>query len=176
MGFTNSAFSLVGDRARGRRWQAFVHIPRGDPCIVLLQQHAVDRHAPSAGSWRTFGCAQVGPGQGYPYEAFVTPTETHDHGVALCVMVKTWGTHKTIETVVNNGWRLPAVGGWWWVAVGGLEVGGGWWSVGSRRLAVGGWSSLGAVLRGCASYEHPWSRLICGWGLGEIWDGTRCVL
>ena len=40
-----------------------------------------------------------------------------------------------IETVLNNGWRLVAVGGWWLVVGGGgrLAVGSGW------RLVVGGW-------------------------------------
>ena len=39
------------------------------------------------------------------------PTETDVHGDALCFMVKTWARHKTTETVMNNGWRLVAVGG-----------------------------------------------------------------
>ena len=43
-------------------------------------------------------------------------------------MVKTWARYKTTEALLDNGWRLAAVGGWWWLAVGG-------W----RRLAVGGW-------------------------------------
>ena len=34
---------------------------------------------------------------------FVTPTETKVHGDAFCFMVKTWATHKTTETVLNNG-------------------------------------------------------------------------
>ena len=49
-------------------------------------------------------------------------------------MVKTWVRHKTTEALLNDGWRLVAVGGWWR-----LEVGG--W-----RLVVGGWWSPGAVL------------------------------
>ena len=75
----------------------------------------------------------------------MTPIKTNVHGDLLCVMVKTWARHKTKEKVLNNGWRLVAVGGWQ-LAVGGgwrLAVGGGW------RLAVGGWWSLGAVLEGC---------------------------
>ena len=69
-------------------------------------------------------------------QAFVTPTETNVHGDALCFMVNKWARHKTTETVLNNGWRLVAVGGWWrLVAVGGwwlVAVGGGW------RLVVPG--------------------------------------
>ena len=46
-------------------------------------------------------------------------------------MVKTWATHKTTETVLNNRWQLAADGGWQ------LVIGGGW------RLAVGGpWGLL----------------------------------
>ena len=87
----------------------------------------------------------------------------------LGFMVKTWARHKTRETVLDNLWRLVAVGGWrlavggWWrLAVGGwqLAVGGwwrlavgGWWrlAVGGWRLAAvgGGWRSLRAVLEGC---------------------------
>ena len=54
---------------------------------------------------------------------FVTPTEMNVHGDALCFMVK---THKTTEKVLNDGWRLEAVGGWRLVAFGGwrLEVSG----------------------------------------------------
>ena len=40
------------------------------------------------------------------------------HGDALCFMVKTWA-HKTTEALLNNGWRLVAVGGGWRLAVGG---------------------------------------------------------
>ena len=66
------------------------------------------------------------------------------HGDSFCFMVKIWARHKTTETVLNNGWRLVAVGGWrlvtvgsvWHLAIGGwwrlVAVGGGW------RLAVGG--------------------------------------
>ena len=43
---------------------------------------------------------------------FVTPTETKVHGDALCFMVMTGARHKTTETVLANGWRLAAVGGW----------------------------------------------------------------
>ena len=35
------------------------------------------------------------------------------HGDALCFMVKTWARHKTTNSMLNNGWRLVAVGGWW---------------------------------------------------------------
>ena len=42
----------------------------------------------------------------------VTPTETNVHGDALCFMVKTWARQKTTEALLNNGWRLAAVGGW----------------------------------------------------------------
>ena len=38
-------------------------------------------------------------------------------GDALCFMVKTRTRHKTIETVLNNGWRLVAVGGGWRLVV-----------------------------------------------------------
>ena len=41
---------------------------------------------------------------------FVTSTQTNVHGDALCFMVKTWGRHKTTETVLNGGRRLAAVG------------------------------------------------------------------
>ena len=73
----------------------------------------------------------------------ITPTEGIVHGDALCFMGKTWVTHKTTETVLNNGWRLAAVGGWRLV-VGGWRrlVVGGWWlaAVGGWRLVVdGGW-------------------------------------
>ena len=100
-------------------------------------------------------------GQGGPYrkkKRFATPTEASVHGDALCFMVKTWAGHKTTETVVNNGWRLAAVGGWRLAAVGGWRLA----AVGGWRLAVGGWRlavcgvgrvggrwSLGAVLKGC---------------------------
>ena len=73
---------------------------------------------------------------------FVTPTENNVHGDALCFMVKTWATHKTTETALNNGWWL-AVGGSWRSAVGvgwRWVVGGGWrLEAGGRRSAVGGW-------------------------------------
>ena len=51
------------------------------------------------------------------------PTETNVDGDALSFMVKTWAKRKTTETVVNNGWRLVAVGGCQ------LVVGGGWWQL-----------------------------------------------
>ena len=99
--------------------------------------------------------------------SLVTPTETSPHRDALCFVVKTWARHKTTETVLSNGWRLPAVGGRWRLAVGGgwqLAVGGwwrlavgGWWRwavCGSWRLAVGGWWSVGAVLKGCPSRKN----------------------
>ena len=68
--------------------------------------------------------------------------ETKLHGDALCFIVKTWARYKTTQTVLNNGWRLAAVGGWRRLAA----VGGGWWlaAVGSWRLVVlGGWRVLG---------------------------------
>ena len=82
---------------------------------------------------------------------FVMPTETNLHEDALCFMGRTWARHGTTEALLNNGWRLAAVGGWWRSA-----VGGGWWTaagswrlaVGGWRLAVGGWWSLGAVPKG----------------------------
>ena len=46
-------------------------------------------------------------------KGFATPTAMNVHGDALCFMVKTWAAHKTTETVLNNGWRLAAVGGGW---------------------------------------------------------------
>ena len=69
----------------------------------------------------------------------MTPKEPNVHGDALCFMVKTWARHKTTEPLLNNGWRLVAVGGW--------------------RLAVGGWrlavgSSPGAVFKDCPSQKH----------------------
>ena len=63
----------------------------------------------------------------------MTPTERDVRGdTTLCFMGKTWARHKTTETVLNNGWRLAAVGGWW-LAVGGWRL-----AVGGWRLAVGG--------------------------------------
>ena len=53
-----------------------------------------------------------------------TPIETNLHGDALCFVVRTWARHKTMETVLNNGWQLT-VEGWR------LAVGGGWWSLGA---------------------------------------------
>ena len=65
---------------------------------------------------------------------FVTPTETNVHGDALCFTVETWAMHKTMQALLNNGWRLVVGGGW--------------------RLAVdGGWRSLGAVLKDKRSPE-----------------------
>ena len=73
-----------------------------------------------------------------------------------------WSRYKITETVLNNGWRLMAVGswGWWLVAVGDwrLMAAGdgwrlavsGWWRLavgGGWRLAVGGWWPLRAVLK-----------------------------
>ena len=46
---------------------------------------------------------------------------------ALCFMVKTWGTHKTTETALSNGWQL-AVGSGCRLVVGSLWM-----------LVVGGW-------------------------------------
>ena len=40
------------------------------------------------------------------------PTETNVQRNALCFMVKTWARRNTTETVLKNGWRLVAVGGW----------------------------------------------------------------
>ena len=73
-------------------------------------------------------------------------TFTNVHGDALCFVVKTWARHSTTDALLNNVWRLAAVGGWWQlVAVGDgrLAVGGG-----GRWAAVGGpwWLSLGGVL------------------------------
>ena len=45
---------------------------------------------------------------------------TDVHGDALCYVVKTWARQKTTEALLNNGWRLAAVGGWR------LAVGGPW--------------------------------------------------
>ena len=45
------------------------------------------------------------------------PTEKNVHGDTLCFMVKIWARHKTTETVLNNGWRLAAVGACWLVVV-----------------------------------------------------------
>ena len=74
-------------------------------------------------------------------KAFVKGTNIH--GDALCFVVKTWGRHTTTETLLNNGWRLAAVGGWWRLAVGAwwvLAAVGGWRlvAVGNWQLAVGG--------------------------------------
>ena len=70
-------------------------------------------------------------------KTFVTLTETNVHGDALCFMVKTW-THTTTEALLNNGWWLAAVGGWWRLAVDGWQL-----------VVVGGWWPLGVVLKGC---------------------------
>ena len=43
---------------------------------------------------------------------------------ALCFIVKTWARHKTPEVVLNNGWRLAAIGGTWRLVVGGVYPGG----------------------------------------------------
>ena len=37
-------------------------------------------------------------------------------------MVKTWVRHKTTKALLNNGWRLAAVGGGWRLAVGGWRL------------------------------------------------------
>ena len=56
------------------------------------------------------------------------PTEMNAHDTP-CFMVKTWARHETTDAVLNNGWRLAAVGVWRLVDGGGwrLAVGGGWW-------------------------------------------------
>ena len=41
----------------------------------------------------------------------MAPTETNLREDALCFMVKTWARHKTTEALLNNSWRLVAVGG-----------------------------------------------------------------
>ena len=55
--------------------------------------------------------------RGVTVSGFVTPTETNLHRDALRFMFKTWARHKTTETVLNNGWRLVAVGGGWRLVV-----------------------------------------------------------
>ena len=50
-------------------------------------------------------------------EGLATPTETNVRGDALRFVGKTWARHKTIEPVLNNGWRLVAVGGGWRLVV-----------------------------------------------------------
>ena len=68
-----------------------------------------------------------------------------------CMQVASRSTKSDSWTAIGlpvgvGGWRLVAVGGCWWLTVGGrwrLAVGG--W----RLAAVGGWWSLGAVLKGC---------------------------
>ena len=52
-------------------------------------------------------------------KGFVMPTETNLHGNALCFTVNTWARPKTTETVLSNGWRRLAVGGWRLVVLGG---------------------------------------------------------
>ena len=76
-------------------------------------------------------------------EGIVTPTETNVHGDALCFIVKTWARHKTTETVLNNGWRLAAVGGGWRALVFGgvLEVGEPASSGARSRGGCSGWGS-----------------------------------
>ena len=71
-------------------------------------------------------------------------TQTNVHRDALCFMAKTWARHKTTEALLNNGWRLVAVGGWRFLAVGSFWL----VAVGGWRLAVGGpWGlALRAVL------------------------------
>ena len=91
----------------------------------------------------TFDVCVGGGGQGCPSGrekgGLVPPTETNVHGDALCLMVKTGAGHKTTAVLLNNGWRLMAVGGWRFVAVSGGR---------GRRLAVGGPSGLSFGLEG----------------------------
>ena len=68
-------------------------------------------------------------------------------------MGKTLGRHKTTETVLNNGWRLAAVGGWRLVAVGGWRL----VAVGGWRLAVGG--PWGLSLRPVLNNKKNWGAL-----------------
>ena len=95
--------------------------------------------------------------RGKKRKEFVTPTEMNCHGDAFFFMVKTWARHKTPETVLENGWRLAAVGGWRLAVVGGgwrLAVSD-WWrlAIGGWRLAVGGGWRLAV---GCPSQKTNW--------------------
>ena len=41
----NANPSPKGDKGTRGRWQAFMHIPWGEPCIVPVEQHAMDMRA-----------------------------------------------------------------------------------------------------------------------------------
>ena len=86
-------------------------------------------------------------------------------------MVKAWTRHKTTEAVLNNGWRLAAVGGGWWLAVGGR-----WWlvAVTGGRLAICGGGRLVAVSGWRLVAVGGWRRLAVGGGrlaVGGWWPG-----
>ena len=121
--------------------------------VGVRKQNALTEREPAAflllggysrggGGGRTPGLSLWGKQRG-----FATPTETNSHGDTLRFMFKTRTRRKTTKAVLNNGWRLVAVGGCWrLLAVGSWRL----VAVGGWRLAVGGgWRSLGAVLKGC---------------------------
>ena len=73
----------------------------------------------NVGRCSTGHCNQGCPsGEGGGTKGFGAPTETNVPGDALCFMVETWARQEATETVLNNGWRLVAVGRWWRLAVG----------------------------------------------------------
>ena len=87
----------------------------------------------------------------------VTSTEKNLQGDALCFMVKAWTRHKTTEALLNNGWRLAAAVGWWFVAVGGWQ-----------RLEV--LKGFPAVLNKKKEFLRTALR---GGGMGEICPSTQ---
>ena len=103
-------------------WRAAACSPAGWRAGGCLPAGVAGRYGLPPDDWRlgwaTAACGLLRGGEAVleekehqKKERFVA-TETNGHGDALCFMVKTWAQHKTTETVLNNGWRLVAVGGW----------------------------------------------------------------
>jgi len=91
---------------RGGACHSVPSVPRCAPGPLRLSHPSV------AHPVRTAPCKGGACPSGREKKGSVMPTETNNHGDALCFMVKTWARHKTTETVLNNGGRL-AVGGPW---------------------------------------------------------------
>ena len=86
------------------------------------------------------------------------------HRDAPCFMVRPWAQHNTTETVLNNGWRLAAVGGGWRLAV-----------LGSCPELKNDWGCSGQPSRPAPSaMGHR-----AAWGLQSpalvLWQITVCV-
>ena len=155
-----------GHRHRGRRRRRPLLVPGGRRLRSAAEE--VGRgsgpvHRVSANRRRRAAWARAVVGGKKRKKRDRKPTETNVDSHALCLVVKTWARHKTTETVLNNGWRLVAVGNWrlavgcgWW-----RWAAGGWW----RLAAVGGWRSLGAVLKGYPSPKHKSGVLTDGPGI-----------